>query len=44
LREENLRKKSSLELKDFDAFDGRDNMDVRRFQRKKASGKRKPQE
>jgi len=35
LREENLRRKSSLELKDFDAFDGRDNMDVRRFQRKK---------
>jgi hypothetical protein len=33
LREENLRKKSGLELKDFDDFEGRDNMDVRRFQR-----------
>ena len=36
LRKENLRKRSSLELKDFDAFDGRDNMDVRRFQRKRS--------
>jgi hypothetical protein len=35
LREENLRKKSSLEVKDFDDFDGRDNLDVSRFQRKK---------
>jgi hypothetical protein len=37
LRPENLRKRSSLELKDFDAFDGRDNMDIRRFQRRKAN-------
>jgi len=35
LREENLRTKNGLELKDFDAFDGRENMDVRRFQQKK---------
>ena len=36
LRSENLRKRSSLELKDFDAFDGRDNMNIRRFQRKRS--------
>jgi len=36
LRKENLRNRSSLELKDFDAFDGRDNMNVRRFQRKRS--------
>jgi hypothetical protein len=35
LREENLRTKGSLELTDFDDFDGRDNIDVRRFQRQK---------
>jgi hypothetical protein len=35
LREENLRKKSGLDLKDFQDFAGRDNMDVRRFQREK---------
>lgn len=35
LSPKNLRTKSGLELKDFDDFDGRDNMDVRRFQRKK---------
>lgn len=35
LRPENLRTKTGLELKDFDDFDGRDSMDVRRFQRKK---------
>jgi hypothetical protein len=40
LRAENLRTKSSLELKDFADFDGRDNMDVRRFQRKKRLRKR----
>jgi len=39
LREENLRKKSSLEVNDFDDFDGRDNLDVSRFQRKKRSYK-----
>ncbi len=35
LREENLRKKGRLDLTDFQDFGGRDNMDVRRFQRKK---------
>lgn len=35
LRAENLRTKSGLELKDFNDFDGRDNLDVRRFQRKR---------
>jgi|SRR6266542_2898164 len=40
LRAENLRTKSSLELKDFADFDGRDNMDVRRLQRKKRHRKR----
>jgi len=34
LRKEDFRKKSSLELSDFDPFDGRENMDVRRFQRR----------
>jgi hypothetical protein len=35
LRPENLRTKTGLELKDFDDFEGRDSMDVRRFQRKR---------
>ncbi len=35
LRPENLRTKTALELKDFDDFEGRDSLDVRRFQRKK---------
>jgi hypothetical protein len=40
LRKENLQTKSGLELTDFHAFDGRNNMDVRRFQRRKKPNRR----
>jgi hypothetical protein len=37
---ENLRTKRNLELSDFQDFDGRNSMDVRRFQREKGSRRR----
>jgi hypothetical protein len=41
LREENLRSKSNLDLDDFGEFEGRANLDVRRFQRG-INGSRRP--